>query len=58
LIQPLDYFRLFQPCPVLHGSTKIPAQYWSVDKVFCQCQLRQIVEFEMGWESHCRDADA
>ena len=21
----LDYFRLFRPCPVLHGSTKMPA---------------------------------
>jgi hypothetical protein len=48
LIRPLDYFRLFQPFPVLHGSAKMPAQYRISAECFGCAQLRQLAEFEMG----------
>jgi hypothetical protein len=48
LIRSLDYFRLFRPGPVLHGSTKMPVQYRSSTKCFGYAQLHQLVEFEMG----------
>jgi hypothetical protein len=48
LIRPLDYFRLFQPCPVLHGTTKMHAQYRASTKCFGCAQLRQLAEFETG----------
>src|ERR1700730_6948707 len=48
LIRSFDDFQLFSPCSVLHGSTKMPAQYRASIKCFGCAQLRQLAEFEMG----------
>jgi hypothetical protein len=48
LIRSLDYFRLFQPRPVLHGSAKMLAQYRASAGCFGCAQPRQLAEFEMG----------
>jgi len=56
LIRPLDYFRLFQPCPVLHGSTKIPAQYRHRQDVLAAPNYASSPNLK--WDRYCRDADA
>jgi hypothetical protein len=56
LIRSLDYFQLFQPCPVLHGSTKMPAQHRASTK--CLAAPNYASSPNLKWERHCRDADA